>query len=201
VIRAVFFDVDGVLVPPWRFRDLLVREHGIGPETTAAFFRGPFVECVLGRARLEVVLAPYLESWGWKGSLDELVDFWFAAENALDTDVLHLAAELRQRGMPCFVASTQERLRARYLAGDMGLARRFDALFFSCDVGSKKPDPVFFAELSRRTAVPPASALLIDDTPANVEGARAAGWQALHFRDMATLREQLAALELAPGAA
>jgi putative hydrolase of the HAD superfamily len=196
VIRAVCFDVDGVLVPPWRFRDLLAREHAITPQMTAPFFRGPFVACVEGRAELEHALAPYLESWLWKGTPAEFIELWLDAENALDTDVLEIAAELRRSGMPCFLASVQERRRARYLIDDMGLGRRFDGSFFSCDLGRRKSDVGYFAEIARRSGHPPASLLLIDDTPSCVDTARAAGWQAVQFTSGATLRAELARLGL-----
>ncbi len=195
-VRAVCFDVDGVLVPSWGFRDLLAREHAITPEMTAPFFRGPFVACTEGRAQLEQVLQGYLEKWHWKDTLARFLDVWFRAENALDSGVLELAAELRRGGMPCFVASVQERLRARYLREDMGLEQRFDGFFFSCDVGRRKSDVGYFAEVARRSGHAPESLLLIDDTPACIDTARAAGWRALHFTDAAALRRDLAELGL-----
>ena len=201
MIRAVFFDVDGVLVPPWRFRDLLAREHAITPQMTAPFFRGPFVECTEGRAELEHVLPPYLESWSWQGTVAEFIELWFSAENALDTDLLEIAAELRSRGVPCYIASVQERLRARYLTDDMSLARRFDGSYFSCDVGLRKSEVGYFVEVARRSGHAPETLLLIDDTPGCVENARAAGWQALLFTSAPALRAAPAGLELAGGRA
>jgi putative hydrolase of the HAD superfamily len=197
VIRAVCFDVDGVLVPSWGFRDLLVREHAITPEMTAPFFRGPFVECTEGRAQLEQVLKPYLETWPWSGTLAEFLEVWFRAESAVDGDVLGVAAELRRSGLPCFVASVQERLRARYLRDDMGLARSFDGFFFSCDVGRRKSDVAYFAEVARRSGYAPEALLLIDDTPACVDTARSAGWHAVQFTSAPALRASLAQLGLA----
>ena len=43
----------------------------------------------------------------------------------------------------------------------------------------------------------PAATLFIDDSEKNVDGAKAAGWQALHFRDAATLASDLARLGVA----
>ena len=48
MVQAVLFDVDGVLVHRWRFRSALARDHGITPNMTAPFFKGPFVRCVEG---------------------------------------------------------------------------------------------------------------------------------------------------------
>ena len=34
------FDVDGVVILPWRFRNYLEREYGISPQVTREFFNG-----------------------------------------------------------------------------------------------------------------------------------------------------------------
>lgn len=39
MVRAILFDVDGVLVHPWRFRSTLARDYGITEAMTATFFR------------------------------------------------------------------------------------------------------------------------------------------------------------------
>ena len=75
-IEALVLDADGVVIFPWRFAEYLAREHGITREMTAPFFRGVFEDCLLGRAGLKEVLPPYLEAWGWRGSVDEFVAAW-----------------------------------------------------------------------------------------------------------------------------
>lgn len=191
-IEAVVFDADGVLVRPWRFRDHLAAVHGITPEMTRAFFRGAFHDCLLGRADLVDVLPPYLRAWGWNESLPAFLDTWFSIENAPDDDVFAIAGEFSRSGIPCFVASNQERRRAAYLRDEMGFAESFDGLFFSCDLGVKKPDAAFFDAICTRVAMAPGSLLLIDDTPDNVRAAVGAGWHAEIFTDAAELRQQLA---------
>lgn len=180
-VRALVFDIDGVLVRPWRFRDLLVREHGITPEMTAPFFSGPFVECVLGRAELHDSVAPFLETWGWTDGVRAFVDVWLSVENAPDSDVLSVVQRFRRGRIPCFTASVQERLRARYLTREMGFDDLFDGLFFSCDLGVRKPDLAFYHAVASAIGSPPEALLFFDDHQANVDGARAAGWQAERF--------------------
>jgi len=144
----VLFDLDGVVIHPWGFRDQLAREYGITPEMTVAFFRGPFVDCVEGRVDVLDALPPYLTAWGWQEDAATFVERWLAAENAPNHAVLAIVRALRAHGLPCFAASTQERRRARYLAHDMGFATAFDGLFFSCDLGVMKPRPGYYAAIA-----------------------------------------------------
>jgi putative hydrolase of the HAD superfamily len=191
VIEAVLFDVDGVLVHPWRWRDVLERVHRITPEMTRPFFRGPFLDCLVGRADLMDLLPPFLASWGWTRSVAEFVGDWLVAENAPDHLTLAVVTEVRDQGIPCFVASTQERHRARYLSREMALDQRFDGLFFSCDVGVAKPNASFFEIVAQRLGRSPSELLFFDDVEANVEGARSAGWRAEQFTTVQQLRQDL----------
>ena len=50
-----------------------------------------------------------------------------------------------------------------------------------CVLGPAKPDQEFFRRVVRRIGVPAAEVLFVDDSEANVEGARAAGLVAEHW--------------------
>jgi 2-haloacid dehalogenase len=56
---------------------------------------------------------------------------------------------------------------------------------------SLKPDPRIYRLLTDRFELDPASVFFTDDTPANVEGATAVGWQAVVFRDADRLRRDM----------
>jgi HAD superfamily hydrolase (TIGR01509 family) len=68
----------------------------------------------------------------------------------------------------------------------------FDLLVISAEVGFLKPDPRIYELALQRGGSAPAAALLVDDMPANVEGAVAAGMSAILFRDIDQLRHELA---------
>lgn len=55
-----------------------------------------------------------------------------------------------------------------------------------------KPDPKIFALLCERADVAPKDCVFIDDSPKNVAGAKAAGWDAIHFTDAKALETALA---------
>jgi 2-haloacid dehalogenase len=64
----------------------------------------------------------------------------------------------------------------------------------SGEIGLLKPDRAIYETHTKSFDLDPAACLFIDDSPANVEGAIAAGWQAVHFTSAEKLREDLASL-------
>ena len=76
--------------------------------------------------------------------------------------------------------------------------KRFDFLnaprgvTVSARVGLIKPDPAIYRTHTDAFDLDPAACLFIDDSPANVQGARDCGWQAVVFTSAPQLREDLA---------
>src|SRR5207237_1052869 len=71
------------------------------------------------------------------------------------------------------------------------VATRFDQLCFSYQVGALKPDPQAYVRTLERLGVKPAQSMFVDDVQENVEGARAAGIDAVRFVSAEALAEQL----------
>jgi putative hydrolase of the HAD superfamily len=178
MIKAVIFDADGVAIFPWRFARYLEREHGITPEMTRLFFRGIFDDCLVGKADLKDVLPPFLQEWGWGGSLDEFVSSWIETEDAVDDRVIKVVRTLRSSGLTCCLATSQEQYRAQYMKTTMGFAAIFDRLFFSCELGCQKPDPAYYELIERDLGMEGKKILFWDDSVRNVESARKQGWNA-----------------------
>lgn len=87
-------------------------------------------------------------------------------------------ARLRAAGIRLAVVSNSEGTVAAVLA-EVGLARAFDTIVDSWEVGIAKPDPAIFHVALDRLGVPPGAAVMVGDTPAtDVAGARAAGVRA-----------------------
>jgi HAD superfamily hydrolase (TIGR01509 family) len=72
-----------------------------------------------------------------------------------------------------------------------------EPLFLSCEIRACKPSPEAFAAVEASLGLPPGEILFIDDTAANVEAARARGWDAILFASNAALASDLAARGLA----
>ena len=187
-IRAVLFDADGVVVHPNRFGEYLAREHGLTHEHTREFFQGIFLECLVGRADLKTAMAPFLTRWGWPGTVDAFLERWFREEDAPDERMLAVIADLRQRGVPCYLATNQERYRLAYMREQMGFGQIFDGIFASAEIGAIKHDRAFYAGVTAALGLPADAILFWDDSAGNVEAARAYGWNAEHYRDFAAFQ-------------
>jgi HAD superfamily hydrolase (TIGR01509 family) len=77
---------------------------------------------------------------------------------------------------------------------DVGEA--FDHLLFSWRLGATKPDPVAFDRATERLEVDPGAIFFVDDSQANVDAARSAGWPAHHYRNSLDLHAALADADL-----
>lgn len=192
MISTILFDVDGVLVVGDPFSATLAREQNITTDMTAAFFRGPFEQCLIGKADLKAELASYLPAWGWRGSVEAFLNLWFTTGQQLDEALLATARQLRQKGTRCYLATNQERYRTDYLLTQMGLARQFDGCFSSADLGYTKNHPAFFQAVLRALPGVQANEVLFwDDSPANVETARAVGLHAEVYTTFANFQQRL----------
>ncbi len=129
MIKVVLFDVDGVLATGKPFSQHLAHDYGITQEMVVPFFRGRFLECLVGNANLKQELIEYLGQWGWQGTVDEFVDYWFRSEHCIDEPLVHEVQQLRQRGIRCYIATNQEKYRTAYLLEEMGFANAFDGIF------------------------------------------------------------------------
>jgi 2-haloacid dehalogenase len=91
-----------------------------------------------------------------------------------------------------FAADTFREATALY--GFLGESR---GVTVSGEIGLVKPDRRIYEHHARRFDLTPERTLFIDDSVANVEGAKAAGWQAVHFTDAGQLAVDLARFGLA----
>jgi putative hydrolase of the HAD superfamily len=188
-MKAFVFDADGVVCVGTRFSVALERGYGISRERLAAFFSGPFADCLVGRRDLKKALVSVLPTWGWHASVDAFLRFWFEQEHVICREALACVRELRKRGHLCVLGTNQEKHRAAYLRREMGLEVEFDHVLPSCEIGAAKPSEEFFAAVELSVGKPPRELCLIDDSERNVIGAKTCGWRAIWYRGKADLKK------------
>jgi epoxide hydrolase-like predicted phosphatase len=67
----------------------------------------------------------------------------------------------------------------------------FDSIVLSSDVGLVKPDKKIYLLSAERLGVEPSQCVFVDDLEKNVDGARAAGMQAIRFIDYRTFIQDI----------
>ena len=196
---AVVFDLGGVLID-WDRRHLYRKLFGTEEEMETFLAtictmewndqldRGrPFAEAV---AELSAQHPDHAEL------IDAYHSRWIEMVAGVMDDTVAVATELHDRGVPVYALSNWSHETFQLVRHEFPFLDRFDGVLLSGEVGVTKPDRRIFAELCRRFELDAANTVFIDDLQANVDGARAAGLQALLFESATTLREDLTRLGL-----
>jgi len=94
-----------------------------------------------------------------------------------------LLQSARRAGLPCAIASGAAGTLVHPALKVLGLTGEFTAVVVREDVPFGKPAPDLFSEAARRLGVPAPDCLAVDDSPAGVAAAQAAGMRTLTLTD------------------
>ncbi len=108
-------------------------------------------------------------------------------------DTVALLERLRAGGRRLVFLSNMPARYADHLEREHAFVRWFEDGVFSARVHEAKPDAAIFHLAAARFGHAPDEMVFLDDHLANVEAARALGWNALHFRDAAAAEAELRA--------
>ncbi|MBS3847954.1 HAD-IA family hydrolase [Devosia sp. BSSL-BM10] len=191
--RAVFFDVDGVLVHGYHARPEAQQHRwnanlqavlGIDPER----FHQEFIydifmkKVIIGQTSLVEALERRLPALGYNGSPMTMLNYWLSHDSAINQPVLDVVRQLGARSdLRLYIATNQEHLRANWLWSHLGFAALFEDIFYSARIGALKPHQDYFDFIEKRIGPQTEPPLLFDDTPKVIDGARRAGWEAIQF--------------------
>ena len=198
MIRAIVFDWGGVIMrtvePGWRLAwDVRL---GLEPGSVSRLF---FESDAWQRAQLGQ--AAEADVWAGLGArlnlspeaLAELHhDFW--AGDQLDDELVQFIRSLRPRFKTGLLSNFASSLRA--WLGQCSLGDAFDAIVISGEQGLVKPQARIYQLAAERLGAPIGECLFVDDFVENIEGARRAGMQALHFAPVDAAMAQLRHLAL-----
>jgi len=112
-------------------------------------------------------------------------------------ETLQIARELKQSGR-YFLATLNNEPRDfnDYRIQHFGLPELFSAFFSSCYLGVRKPQLEVYRKALAISQRRPEESLFIDDSPANIEAARALGMEAILYVGAGELRKELEKLGL-----
>ena len=191
--KGMLLDADGVVIRPRNkyFSETYSEDYGVPIDDIIPFFKGEYKQAAVGKVDIKDVLPPYLSKWGWKGTVDEFLKYWFENERDIDEKVIEFVGDLRHRGVKVYLVSDNEKYRAGYLMEDVGLKDKFDGAFFSCDVGHTKSDPEFFQKIIKTLKIKPQEMEYWDDDPKNIEVAKGVGIQGNVYTSFEEFKEEV----------
>ena len=100
-----------------------------------------------------------------------------------------------RKDLPCYAfTNTNAAHQAAWSAQFPAVTGLFDRIFASHEIGRRKPEKEAFEHVGRTLGVRLDSIMFFDDLVENIEGAQAAGLQAVHVRSPRDVRNALAAI-------
>ena len=192
--QAVLFDFGGVLV---RTESQASRRQwearlGLAPGALSGvvFDSETARRATLGELPVEAVWAAVAERFSLDAEATAALRQDFFAGDRLDETLVALVKSLRPHYRTAILSNAWGGARQAF-SDIYGLHNAVDDMIISAEVGLAKPDARIYHLAARRLGVPPEAAVLVDDFVENVEGARAAGLQAIRFTPDLDLRAAL----------
>jgi len=196
MIRAVVLDIGSVLevIDDSLFPGPFERRQGLAPGSVAAACDWP-ADPLVGAMTEAETRAHWQRRLGLTDDqVDELVaDQWRWYVGTLDQTLFDWFARARSRGLKTGIVSNSGP-GAREAERHYGFEAITDDIVYSHEVGLRKPDPEIFALATSRLGVRTGEVVFLDDVPANVDAARAAGWHAVLHEATARSIEQIEAI-------
>lgn len=181
----VIFDNDGVLVDSERLGNEVLSEvlAGAGYPITFEDCVSRFMGGTLARTRalIEQDLGRAFSA-DFEDQYRRQLYQRFETELKAVPDADRQVAALKEAGTEVCVASSGSHDKIRRSLGAAGLLEHFDGRIFSADdVAQGKPAPDLFQHVSATLGVPPDRCVVVEDSPAGITAARAAGIATIGF--------------------
>ncbi|HQV71158.1 MAG TPA: HAD family phosphatase [Thermoflexales bacterium] len=198
MIKALFFDVGGVLVRTMDWSRRFAWEDRLG----------------LGRGMLEpLVHGNLLHEQQERGELG-FDDFWretalrlgiaqdqvaqfreeFYAGDEVNLELISAIRGWELRGLKTGIISNAPPILRQTLTAQYDIAKYFDAITISGEVGVRKPDAAIYRHALKSLGVAANEAVFVDDLLPNIAGANAIGMTGIHFAENALTIDEITRL-------
>lgn len=181
MVDVILFDCDGPIIKREKYFSQRLKEQGesLNEPKVRDFFKTEFLQIERGRADLKQVLSKQIPQWGYKGTVEELLDFWFSGEAEINLNMKEYILKLKDNGVKAYLATNNEKYRTEYLWNVVGIKNFLEGLFSSCYLGYMKPEVEYWQEIYKvLNKYPKENILVLDDKQAAIDSAQAFGFKA-----------------------
>lgn len=177
--RIVIFDLGEVLVTPTGLNDELAARVASDPETFKTLYWRRRLEYDLGLEATDY-WTDILEGLGivaTSSAIEDLVRIDSVAWTTIRPDAARLLEHVHSAGMRIGILSNST-IEMAHAARRAAWSRWVDDWFLSAEIGLAKPDPAIYRYVTETVGLPANRIAYIEDSPASIDAARAAGWNA-----------------------
>lgn len=194
MIKAVIFDMDGVLIDTEKYLNIYWRQaareagfdmtnvHALQIRSLAAKYARPYLQSIFGpefdyekiRARRKELMNAQLSKTGIekKPGVDELLDY------------------LHEKGIKTAVATATDEVRAKAYLSEIGIYEKFDQVICATMVANGKPAPDIYLYACERIGEQPQDCIGVEDSPNGIKSASAAGLHVVMVPDLTQPTEE-----------
>ena len=183
MIKAIFFDFDGVLTIEATGTTSIVNyvstKTGIDKELFNKEYRKFNQDLLLGKVIHEQIWDDLCEALNQQIPFQVLVDSFLNTE--LDNRVISLVRRIKSMGYKVGMITDNKTDRIKAISDLHKLDELFDVICISASLGLSKSGKQIFLEATRKAGVSPLEAVFIDNSPENLIIPRDLGLSIIHF--------------------
>lgn len=178
-MKTLLLDADGVVLEKGEyFSTKFARQFELPLEEVTVFFKNEYLRCQKGELDLKEELPPYLEEWGWSGTVDDFLEYWFSMDVVVNDSLVSIIEDFRERGVRCYLASNNEKYRAERIKKVLEEMDLLDGYYFSSSIKVKKSDSQFFSHILQDLQVEASDVVYLDNDQVNIDSAKTLGIEA-----------------------
>ncbi len=187
MIKAIIFDIGGVLVPEHMSVQIksFARHFNFDPELMFALSDKHNPDLMTGKLPLKKFLAMVKDEAGIKATQKQLLEVWqndYQKLLGLNKEIIDFAKSLRKNYKTAILSNLSDE--SYRINKKRGLFKDFDVSVVSCMVKLRKPDPKIFSLVAKKLGAKPNECIFVDDHPGNVLAANDLGFNTVHFNSM-----------------
>lgn len=196
--KVIYFDLGKVLVD-FDWREAVQKMARLSPVTQDNLFEiltssSPAMAYELGNISSENFFKWLKEKISFQAPAEHLRLLWSDIFTPIHAHIR--IAQALSRRYPLGLISNTNEAHAAHVDSKFHFFKLFSSRVFSFEAGRLKPQRAMYEFAAAQFDVGVSEILLIDDLEANVQGARASGWQAIHYTKDKDLLDELKKLNM-----
>ena len=195
-IRSLILDFGGVISKPQNknFRNNVYRIMKQKPSNFMEVYGNYRTNYDSGRNTEEEYWSNILRHYGYPINnpiIEALIVEDIKSWTEINPEMTQFIPDVRKRVHNLSIISNMPEDILDYIINNFQWLEYFDEHTWSCEVGVVKPDPGIYEHCLDKIGVPAHECLFVDDSLANVDGAKRCGLNAIHFRSYGQFAEEL----------